>query len=31
MFAPLLHPAMRHVGPIRKELGITTIMNLLGP
>ena len=31
MFAPLLHPAMRHVGPIRKELGIATIMNLLGP
>ena len=31
MFAPLLHPAMRHVGPIRNELGITTIMNLLGP
>lgn len=31
MFAPLLHPAMRHVAPIRKELGITTIMNLLGP
>jgi len=31
MFAPLLHPAMRHVASIRKELGITTIMNLLGP
>ncbi len=31
MFAPLLHPAMRHVAPIRRELGITTIMNLLGP
>lgn len=31
MFAPLLHPAMRHVGPVRNELGITTIMNLLGP
>jgi len=31
MFAPLLHPAMRHVGSVRKELGITTIMNLLGP
>jgi len=31
MFAPLLHPAMRHVGPVRHELGIPTIMNLLGP
>ena len=31
MFAPLLHPAMRHVGPVRKELGITTVMNVLGP
>jgi len=31
MFAPLLHPAMRHVGPVRRELGIPTIMNLLGP
>ena len=31
MFAPLLHPAMRHVGPVRRELGITTIMNILGP
>lgn len=31
MFAPLLHPAMRHVAPVRGELGIPTIMNLLGP
>jgi anthranilate phosphoribosyltransferase len=31
MFAPLLHPAMRHVGPVRRALGITTIMNILGP
>ena len=31
MFAPLLHPAMRHVGPVRRGLGIATIMNLLGP
>ncbi len=31
MFAPLLPPAMRHVGPVRRELAIPTIMNLLGP
>jgi len=31
MFAPLLHPAMRHVGPVRRGLGFTTIMNVLGP
>lgn len=31
MFAPLLHPAMRHVAPVRRDLGITTVMNLLGP
>ncbi|MEX2284023.1 MAG: anthranilate phosphoribosyltransferase [Gemmatimonadota bacterium] len=31
MFAPLLHPAMKHVAPVRRELGMPTIMNLLGP
>jgi anthranilate phosphoribosyltransferase len=31
MFAPSMHPAMRHVGPVRKELGIATIMNVVGP
>ncbi len=31
MFAPLLHPAMRHVGPVRRGLGVHTVMNLLGP
>jgi anthranilate phosphoribosyltransferase len=31
LFAPNYHPAMRHVGPIRKRLGVATIMNLLGP
>jgi anthranilate phosphoribosyltransferase len=31
LFAPLFHPAMRHVGPVRRELGLSTIMNLLGP
>lgn len=31
LFAPIYHPAMRHVGPTRKELGVATIMNLLGP
>lgn len=31
LFAPTYHPAMRHVGPTRKELGIPTVMNLLGP
>jgi anthranilate phosphoribosyltransferase len=31
MFAPLMHPAMRHVGPIRRELAIGTVMNILGP
>jgi anthranilate phosphoribosyltransferase len=31
MFAPLLHPAMKHVAPVRRELAMPTIMNVLGP
>jgi len=31
MFAPLHHPAMRHIGPIRRELAMPTLMNILGP
>lgn len=30
-FAPQFHPAMKHVGPLRKRLGVRTILNLLGP
>src|SRR5258705_634226 len=31
MYAPLMHPAMRHVGPVRRELAIPTVMNIVGP
>ncbi len=31
MFAPRFHPAMRHAGPVRREIGIRTIFNVLGP
>ncbi|CAO1605153.1 anthranilate phosphoribosyltransferase [Xanthoria calcicola] len=31
LFAPTFHPGMRHVAAIRKEMGIRTIFNLLGP
>lgn len=31
MFAPLMHPAMKHVGPVRRELAIPTVMNVVGP
>src|SRR2546425_10055134 len=30
MYAPLMHPAMRHVGPVRRELAIPTVMNVVG-
>jgi anthranilate phosphoribosyltransferase len=31
MFAPAYHPAMKHVGPTRGEIGLRTIFNILGP
>ena len=31
LHAPLFHPAMKHVAPIRKELGLKTFFNMLGP
>jgi anthranilate phosphoribosyltransferase len=31
LHAPFFHPAMKHVGPIRKDLGVKTFFNMLGP
>ncbi len=31
LHAPNFHPAMKHAGPVRKELGVRTVFNLLGP
>jgi anthranilate phosphoribosyltransferase len=31
MYAPRFHPAMRHAGPVRREIGIRTVFNVLGP
>jgi anthranilate phosphoribosyltransferase len=31
MFAPINHPSMKHVAPVRKKLGVRTVFNILGP
>jgi anthranilate phosphoribosyltransferase len=31
LFAPTFHPAMKHAGPVRRELAVPSLMNLLGP
>jgi len=31
MFAPRFHPAMKHAAPVRREMGVRTVFNLLGP
>ena len=31
MFAPAFHPAMKHAMPVRRELGVRTVFNVLGP
>ncbi len=31
MFAPNFHPAMRYAGPVRRDIGVRTVFNLLGP
>lgn len=31
LFAPRYHPAMKHVAPVRSEMGISTVFNILGP
>jgi anthranilate phosphoribosyltransferase len=30
-FAPRFHPSMRHAGPVRREIGVPTVFNVLGP
>ena len=31
LFAPMLHPALKHAAPVRSELKIRTVLNLMGP